>query len=182
MHWKPHMPSEQVACVAPVGTGQGAQLVAPHAFTSSVDGHDPLHACVPIGQLPLHASAASMQAPLQSFRPDAQAPPHIAPSHVAVPSTGAWHGVHDFPHVRGSVSLTHPPGQRCCPPGQVGLPVASGWAPVSWAASGALPSGAAEPSRRSASFRYEQPVATRSAATSAARVADCSEHKTAAHE
>src|SRR5262245_12584429 len=121
MHSKPHVPSH-VARVAPAGTAHGTQLFAPQAFTSITDGHEPLHACVPPGQSTTHEAAASMHLPLHSFLFASHAPPHIVPSQVAIPSTGAWQGVHDLPHVRKSSSRTHPPGHMCCPSGQPVMP------------------------------------------------------------
>ena len=89
----------------------------------------PLHSCCMAGHVPVHAARASMQLPRQSCRPDGQTPAHDLPSQVVVPSRGAWHGVHDAPQVRTSLSETHPPGHMCCPGGHSG-------AEASWAASG----------------------------------------------
>ena len=96
MHWKSHDVPSHVACVAPVGTGQGRHEV-PHAFTSITDGHKPLQACCAIGHEPPHAAVASMHAPRHSCLRVAQDPPHEVPSQVAVPSAGVSHGVHDVP-------------------------------------------------------------------------------------
>jgi hypothetical protein len=142
------MPPVHVAWLALAGTGQGAQLLVPQALTSAVERHSPLQACVPGGHAPLHALAESTHTPLHSFLPESQIPPHIAPAQVAVPSIGAWQGVHDLPHVRGSSSRTHVPAQACWPPGHPAPPsgsVASPPAPApASGASGASPPPSAE--------------------------------------
>lgn len=44
--------------------------------------------------------------------------PHAVPSHVAVPLTGATHGVHREPQLFTSVLATHTPPQRWYPASQ----------------------------------------------------------------
>ena len=109
---KPHMALMHVASLASGGTSQGAHEV-PHELTSESERHKPLHACVPGPHPPTQGDAASMQAPLQSFLPEGHAPPQAWPSHVGVPPSGAWHGVHEPAHDRQSLSATQFPLQSC---------------------------------------------------------------------
>lgn len=51
MQVKPQVVPSQVACEAPVGTGQGVHAL-PQAFTLLADGHSVPQACVPLGQAP----------------------------------------------------------------------------------------------------------------------------------
>jgi hypothetical protein len=51
MQVKPQAVPSQVACEAPVGTGQGVHD-APQAFTLLVEGHSVAQAWVPLGHAP----------------------------------------------------------------------------------------------------------------------------------
>ena len=113
------MTPSQVACVAPVGTGQAVHDV-PQAFTSVRKGQRFPQTCWPVGHPPAQGALASMHAPWQSCWAFEHMPPHDFPSHVAMPSVGAWHGVHEAPQVWTSLSETQPPGQVCLPGGHSG--------------------------------------------------------------
>jgi hypothetical protein len=56
---------------------------------------------------------------LQSPKPVAQAMPHEVPLHVAVAFGPPGHGVHEAPHVAGSLLLAHPVPQAWKPAAQL---------------------------------------------------------------
>jgi len=119
VHEKSHLTPSQVACVAPVGTGQAVHDV-PQALTSVTKGQRFPQTCWPVGHPPAQGALASMHAPWQSCWPFEHMPPHDVPSHVATPFVGASHGVQEAPQVWTSLSETQPPGQVCLPGGHSG--------------------------------------------------------------
>jgi len=136
VHEKSHLTPSQVACVAPVGTGQAVHDV-PQALTSVTKGQRFPQTCWPVGHPPAQGALASMHAPWQSCLPFEHMPPHDFPSHVATPSVGASHGVQEAPQVWASLSETQPPGQVCLPGGHSGTATSGLASPaVSYALSG----------------------------------------------
>ncbi len=92
----------------------------PQPFTSVRKGQRSPQTCRPVGHPPAQGALASMHAPWQSCRPFEHMPPHDFPSHVAMPSVGASHGVQEAPQVWTSLSETQPPGHVCLPGGHSG--------------------------------------------------------------
>jgi hypothetical protein len=112
---KPHFVPSQLACEAPVGTGQLAHAVRPQEFTLVFESHTPPQSWLPVSHTPEHEAVVAMQEPAHSFWLAGQAPPQVPPVQVAVPPMGTAHAVHDEPHVATSVLLTHLPLQRWKP-------------------------------------------------------------------
>jgi len=84
LHAIPQAPAVHVALPL-VGTGQAVHSV-PHEFTLVSDKHAPLH----------------------RWKPALHTKPHAVPSQVTVEfAGGSPHGVHDAPHVAGSVFSAH---------------------------------------------------------------------------
>jgi hypothetical protein len=105
----PHLMPSQVADPL-TGTGHGEQLV-PQLAGSPSDMQRPLQSCLPAGQRPSHERFASMQTSPQTSRPG-HAMPHLPPWHVAMPLRGTGQGVHDVPHVSGSLLSAQVEPQR----------------------------------------------------------------------
>jgi hypothetical protein len=109
---KPHFAPSQVACEAPVGTGQAMHAVRPHEFTLVFESHTPPQSWLPMSHAVEQVAVEAMQEPEHSFWFAGQAPPHVPFVQVAVPPLGTAQAVHDEPHVATSVVLTHLPLQR----------------------------------------------------------------------
>jgi hypothetical protein len=102
----------QLACDAPVGSGQLVHAVVPHELTLVFASQKPLQAWLPRSHAPEQAAVMAMQTPLHTFWFVGQAVPHAPLAQVAEPPVGTLQAVHDVPHVATSVLLTHLPLQR----------------------------------------------------------------------
>ena len=58
----------------------------------------------------MHDCDVGMQLPRHNFVPLGQVPPHVLPSHAAVPPVGIAHGEQDAPH-----DATSPLDRHCVP-------------------------------------------------------------------
>src|SRR5437868_3815111 len=101
----PQPPLLQVA-IPLGGAGQGAHE-PPHELTELSSAHSPLQSWVPAGHWPMHDCPIGRHEPTHSLRSAGQVPLHEVPSQVAVPPTGALHGVQDWPHDIALVLLAH---------------------------------------------------------------------------
>jgi hypothetical protein len=102
-----HWPPSQVA--VPFWVVAQALHDPPHELTLVLSEHRPPQAWVPPGHVALHGLVAGMQASPQTCWFAGHAAPQDIPSHVALPPSGAAHGVHDEPHVAGLEFDTHAP-------------------------------------------------------------------------
>jgi len=101
----PHCVPSQVAAPL-VGVGHGAHDV-PQELGLVFGWQVPLQSWLPLAQTPEHDAMEAMHMPAHSFIPDGQLPPHIEPSHVALPPVGTGHAVQLEPHDATAVLLTH---------------------------------------------------------------------------
>ncbi|MEO7035372.1 MAG: hypothetical protein ABI548_15715 [Polyangiaceae bacterium] len=88
-----------------------------HKFPQDVravfNPHRPEQLCEPLGQTPVQAALLAMQAPAHALCPEGQLAPQDFPSQLALPPTGAGHGVQPAPQWSAELFATHALSHWC---------------------------------------------------------------------
>jgi hypothetical protein len=115
--WKPLRQAKRQLAPSQVATAllgglQGVQAL-PHELRSVLDTQLPPQLCVPaVVHVPVQGEVAGVHFPAHSWVPAGHSPPHLLPSHVALPPSGAGQGVHEAPQLAGSSLLRQASPQR----------------------------------------------------------------------